>query len=218
MKRLKVIACEVSFRELSFCASKVDNIIDFTFMPRKLHIVGSKNMRETLQSEIDNVDIDKYDAILLAYGLCGCGVVGLTSELPIIIPKAHDCISFLLGSREKYSDLKMLYPKAFYFSSGWIERDIIPNDNTLSESFDMYKSMIDDVIFINTSVGNIGTYRSEINEFAKNLEANYTEINGDGSLLFNFLNGDWDEDYFTIVEPDCEIMATNDDNIIGFKI
>ena len=67
------------------------------------------------------------------------------------------------------------------------------------------------------SVDDVGTYRFEINEFAKNLEASYAEIDGDGSLLFNFLNGDWDEDYFTIIDPNCEIMATNDNNIIGCK-
>ncbi len=217
MKRLKVIACEVAFRELSFYGSQSNCIIDFTFMPRKLHIIGTKSMKETLQSEIDKVDIDRYDAILLGYGLCGCGVVGLKSKLPMVIPKAHDCISFFLGSKEKYLEIKQDYPKAFYFTPGWLEREIIPNRGYTSEDFALYKDVIDDAIFINTSVGNTDNYRKEIKEMCQSLEASFKEIQGDSLLLQNFLNGNWDEDSFKIIPPNHEVIATNDKNIIGYE-
>ena len=217
MKRLKVIACEVAFRELCLCASQSNNIIDFTFMPRKLHIVGDKKMQQSLQDEIDKVDDSKYDAILLAYGLCGCGVVGLKSKLPIVIPKADNCVSFFLGSKEKYTDIKTHYPKAFYFTSGWLEREIVPNSGNTSENFASYKSMIDDVIFINNGVGNIDRYKKEVEEISKSLKTSCTEIDGDNSLLLNLLNGDWNENDFTVVLPNHQIIATNDDNIIGYK-
>ncbi len=217
MKRLKVIACEVAFRELCFCASQVDNIVDFTFMPRKLHIVGAEKMRDTLQSEIDKVDTDVYDTILLAYGLCGCGVVGLKSKLPIVIPKAHDCISFFLGSRQKYADLKQEHLKAFYFTSGWLEREIVPKNGDLSKGLSAYKSMIDDVVYINTGVGNIEDYRTQVQGFSQKCEALFVEVDGDNSLLLNFLNGNWSENDFTIIPPNHQIIATNDDNIIGYE-
>ena len=217
MKRFKVIACEVAFRELCSCASQVHAIVDFTFMPRKLHIVGAEQMRETLQSEIDKVDVHKYQAIFLAYGLCGCGVVGLKSKLPIVIPKAHDCISIFLGSDQRYVDIKQEYPKAFYFTSGWLEREMIPNSGRISENFTLYKSMIDHIIFINTGVGNSEEYRKEVHEIAEKLESSFTEIEGDKTLLFEFLNGDWKEDHFTIIPPKHSVIATNDNNIIGYK-
>ncbi len=217
MKKLKIIACEVAFRELCFCASQVGSIIDFTFMPRKLHIVGEDKMRDTLQSEIDKVDTDMYDAILLGYGLCGCGVVGLESKLPIIIPKAHDCISFFLGSKQRYEELKQEYLKAFYFTSGWLEREIVPNNGSLSKNLSSYKSMIDDIIFIDTGVGNAEYYRAQIQEDAKHLETSCIEIKGDNSLLLNFLNGNWNENDFIIIPPNHQIIATKDDNIIGYE-
>ncbi len=217
MKRLKVIACEVAFRELCFCASKVDTIVDFSFMPRKLHIVGVEKMRATLQNEIDQVDTEIYDAILLAYGLCGCGVVGLKAKLPIIIPKAHDCISFFLGSRQRYTDLKQEHQKAFYFTSGWLEREIVPKNEGLAQNLASYKSMIDDIIFINTGVGNSEDYRRQAQQLAQECEASFIEVNGNNSLLLNFLNGNWNENDFTIIPANHQIIATNDDNIVGYE-
>ncbi len=215
MKRLKVIACEVAFRELCFCAARSKTVMDFSFMPRKLHIIGAEKMRDILQAEIDKVDINIYDAILLGYGLCGCGVVGLRSKLPIIIPKAHDCIAFFLGSGQKYADLKKTYPKAFYFTSGWLEREIDADSGEFN--FSLYKSMIDDLIFINTGIGNIEDYRIRIQELSQKIEASYIEVDGSNSLLLDFLNGHWDEENFTIIPPQHQIIATNDDKIIAYQ-
>ncbi|MFI3211919.1 MAG: DUF1638 domain-containing protein [Eubacteriales bacterium] len=122
MKRLKVIACEVAFRELCYCASQCRAMIDFTFMTQGLHDKGATPMKQMLQDEIDKVDIHKYDAIVLAYGLCSNGVVGLQSKLPMIIPKAHDCITFFLGSKERYAEFFDKNRGTYVYTSGWIER------------------------------------------------------------------------------------------------
>lgn len=98
----KLIACEVLFREICYCAAGCSNIVDITFMEKGLHDVGAKKMSEKLQAEIDRVDAEKYDAILLCYGLCNNGISGLRSPLPLVIPRAHDCITLLMGSKEKY--------------------------------------------------------------------------------------------------------------------
>ncbi len=218
MKRLKVIACEVAVGELCLCASHSNNIIDFTFMPRKLHVVGADKMRETLQSELDKVDSNKYDGIVLAYGLCGYGLVGLKSQLPIIIPKVHDCISFFMGSEQRYADFKKTYPKSFFFTSGWLEREIMPSDNKAPNDYTLYKSMIDHTIFINTGVGHVEQYRKDIKEIAQNLEASYMEIASDQSMLAKLLNGEWDENNFVVIPPNHCIIATNDENVMGYEI
>lgn len=89
-------------REICYCISKCINIIDVMFMPKGLHDTGASKMAQTLQAEIDKVESKKYEAVLLGYGLCNNGICGLKSTLPIIIPKAHDCITLLLGSKERY--------------------------------------------------------------------------------------------------------------------
>ena len=41
-----------------------------------------------------------YDAILLGYGLCGNGLAGVTARhTRLVLPRAHDCIGILMGSR-----------------------------------------------------------------------------------------------------------------------
>ena len=41
-----------------------------------------------------------YEAILLGYARCNDGLVGVTArDIPLVIPRAHDCITFFFGSR-----------------------------------------------------------------------------------------------------------------------
>jgi len=124
--RYKIIACEVMFREVCAAAAKCKNVIDTTFVDIGIHDVGEKKMSTKLQMEIDAADAcaGKYDAILLGYGLCNNGVRGLKSDVPIVIPKAHDCITLFLGSKEKYREyFDANRGSVFFQTSGWLERD-----------------------------------------------------------------------------------------------
>ena len=149
-KRRKLIACEVMFREICRCASMCSDIIDVTFMEKGLHDIGTKKMSEKLQSEIDKVDAEKYDAILLCYGLCNNGICGLRSPLPIVAPRAHDCITLLMGSKEKYRDYFDSNPGTFFLSAGWLERNRDPGDTEesvptqlgMSKTYEEYVELI----------------------------------------------------------------------------
>ena len=122
-KRFTLITCEVLFREVCLCASKCKNIVDITFMPKGLHDIGESRMSKELQDEIDRADGAKYEAILLCYALCNNGIRGLHSKLPIIAPRAHDCITLLLGSRRRYDSYFHENSGTFFNSPGWIERE-----------------------------------------------------------------------------------------------
>ena len=242
-KRYKLITCEILFREVCFCASKCNNIIDIIFMPKGLHDIGKCKMSEKLQAEIDKVDDKKYDAILLCYGLCNNGTQGLHSKLPLIIPKAHDCITLLLGSKNRYDKYFNENPGTFYKSSGWIERDCNPNENeqsvtsqlgmnnTYEEYVEKYgeenakflMEMLGDwyknyskVTYINTKTGNSHDYRELVKLQAIENQWEYEEIDGDTDLIFRLLDGEWDEQDFLIVPPNNFIEPTNDENIIKF--
>jgi hypothetical protein len=60
-------------------------------------------MSARIQESIDRVDPARHEAVLLGYGLCNNGVVGLHAPVPLVISRAHDCITLLLGSRERYN-------------------------------------------------------------------------------------------------------------------
>ncbi len=140
-----IISCEILFREICYCASQSKHIVDVSFLSKGLHDIGTKSMLSQLQEKIDSIDTTKYEAILLGYGLCNNGIIGLKSSIPIIIPRAHDCITLLLGSKEKYKEYHSLNSATFYKSTGWIERDSNPNDteNSVTSQIGMSKSYSD---------------------------------------------------------------------------
>ena len=110
-------------REACFCIARSRNIIDPVFMGKGLHNLCDGKMRELLQVEIDKVEPGKYEAILLGYGLCNNGTRDLHASIPLVIPKAHDCITCFLGSKEKYRNFFDDNPGTYYLSPGWIERN-----------------------------------------------------------------------------------------------
>ena len=81
-------------------------------------------MRKRLQEAIDQQSIPaQYEAVLLGYALCGNGTAGLTAgTLPLVIPRAHDCIALLMGSRERYQNYFEQNPGVYFRSTGWLER------------------------------------------------------------------------------------------------
>ena len=118
---LKVIACEIAFREITHLASECPNLIDLEFITQGLHDVprtgGSK-----IQGCIDAVPEGKYDAVLLGYGLCGNLLRGLTARhTKLVVPRAHDCITLFLGSKEWYAQVSTQRPGCYFYTSGWLE-------------------------------------------------------------------------------------------------
>ncbi len=123
-KRLLVVACEVLARELSHAAASAPRAVDLVMLSQGLHEVEKPGMAREIQARIDAADPQLYDAVALGYGLCNNGVVDLTARsLPVIIPRAHDCIALLLGSHARYQREFEGQPGTYYFSPGWLERD-----------------------------------------------------------------------------------------------
>ena len=122
-KRAGLIACEIFFREVAYYAARGPQVIDAVFLPKGLHDSGGEKMRETLQAEIDKMQEKDYSRIILGYALCNNGIVGLTGRrLPLVIPKAHDCIAVFMGSRKRYRDYFFANTGTYFHTAGWLER------------------------------------------------------------------------------------------------
>ena len=101
--RLKLIACEIMYRELCTAVARSVNLVDVEFLPKGLHDIGQAGMSSRLAEVLAGVDETRYEAILLGYGLCSNGLVGLAARsIPLVVPRAHDCITLFLGSKERY--------------------------------------------------------------------------------------------------------------------
>ncbi len=120
--RLKCFGCDALARMVYLAAAQSPHIVDVTLFQLGLHLKpGSLQMR--LQAEIDAVQGQGYDAIIMAYGLCGKATAGLTArDVPLVIPRAHDCITLFLGSRERYTQEHEKSPGTYWYSQDYIER------------------------------------------------------------------------------------------------
>ena len=79
-------------------------------------------MRPHLQERIDAADPLGFDAILLGYALCGRGTEGLRAgRTQLVLPRAHDCIGVLMGSRHRHKAYFENHPGVYYRSPGWVE-------------------------------------------------------------------------------------------------
>lgn len=242
IKRYKVIACEILFREVCLCAALSRNIVDLQFMPKGLHDIGEIKMVSKLQAEIDKTDQEKYDAILLVYGLCNNGVRGLRASIDLVIPRAHDCITLLLGSKEKYEAYFSAKPGTYFKSPGWIERDKNDDDEnksiatqlgidrTYAEYVEQYGEenaayLIEQLggwlnnyqrlTYIDTGTGDIEANKKLTREQAEERVWEYEEIDGNTALIEKLFAGAWDEEEFLVVKPDEKIMPSYDKRVVS---
>jgi hypothetical protein len=124
--RLKFLGCEIIYREACYLAAMSPHRVDVEFLRKGLHDLETCNMVVKIQSAIDATDASaNYAAILLGYARCNNGLVGIKSrDIPLIIPRAHDCITFFFGSRGAYQAYFDVHPGTYYMTTGWAERNV----------------------------------------------------------------------------------------------
>lgn len=125
-KKFKFIGCEIIYREACHLAATTPNRVDIEFLKKGLHDLKTDEMVDKIQSTIDAVDADSgYEAILLGYARCNNGLVGVRSRnIPLVIPRAHDCITFFFGSHGAFMRYHDSSPGTSYMTTGWTERNI----------------------------------------------------------------------------------------------
>lgn len=245
--KLKVIACDVLNREISYLSSQSACFIDVSFIHQGLHSTPDK-LRTLLQQEIDKAnegfpysyhsENSDYDFIILAYGLCSNGITGLKSErIPLAVPRAHDCITLLLGSKENYKEVFDANPGTYWFSSGWIERSFQPSEHKYEVLYKEYSDKYgeDNAQYLLETeqgwmkdyknagfiywdcVANMQSYRELTKSSAAYFGWSYTEYQGKIRLLERMLNADFDDKEVLVVPPDKRIVQSYDESIIKYE-
>jgi len=231
--RLQFIACKVMQREAYFCAARSKNVVDVVLMEQGLHDQPDC-LRVEVQKALETTnDIQgrPYDATLLGYGLCSNGIVGLTANIPIVVPRGHDCVTLLLGSKEKYKEYFDSHRGVYWYSPGWIESGKQPSEERYKRLLEEYKQKFGDdnaqylmeceqtwikeynwATYVEWGLGDTDKYSQYTKQCAEFLKWNYDELKGDPGLMQRMLDGQWSEDEFLVVEPGQEINEdlTND--------
>ncbi len=137
--RIRVIACGVFEPYLEHLAAEPGPPLSVRVLDAGLHEAPG-DLRLQLQAEIDaSSESGEYDAIVLVYGLCGRGVANLASRgIPVAMPRAHDCITLFLGSREEYLRQFRANPGTLYHTRGWIEQKINPRNRDAARLYRRY--------------------------------------------------------------------------------
>ncbi|MFA4030303.1 MAG: hypothetical protein GDYSWBUE_001945 [Candidatus Fervidibacterota bacterium] len=249
---LKVIACEIARREICFVVAKSRNIVDLEFLPVGYHDEPQVG-RGILQAHVDLVPKGQYDAILIGYGLCNTMLVGLTArDTRLVIPRAHDCITFFLGSKERYQQVFSANPGTYFYTAGWLElpkckrresdrhglgRDELPSQNVPIAFGKSFAELVEQygeenaLYILEVAHGWTQKYkcgmlisfdftehlglREEVREICRQRGWEYRELKGDLGLLERWVDGQWDEAEFLIVQPGETVYATYDEQIIA---
>jgi hypothetical protein len=236
--RLAMIGCRLLIRELSDAIARSPHLVDAQFLPEGLHETGASTMRARLQEAIDALSCARYDAIALGYALCGNGLHGLVArQAPLVLPRAHDCIALLMGSRTKYQAYFEANPGAYYRSAGWVERSAdldaqltgigVGRDlNALIEKYGedsgryLYQEMLsrfhqsyNKLVYIRTGLDPDESFLNRARAEAQEKGWTFEEVIGSPDLFRRLLAGDWLND-FLIVPPGYEVSATYDDAIV----
>lgn len=96
-----VIACGVLREDLERIKPLNSRIV---YLPQSLHRTP-KTLAASIQKEMDAIEPGSTDTVLVAYGLCSNGIVGVkATRAEIIIPRVHDCIGIFLGSLQRYME------------------------------------------------------------------------------------------------------------------
>ena len=125
-RSVKIIACAVLEKELKAAAAKSNIDITEEYLSAGLH-EEPERLRKELQAAVDRSSGEGFDAVVIGYGLCGRGTVGLKAgDTPLIIPRVHDCIAMFLGSHKKYKQQFTKNPGTLYMTEGWYEHKTQP--------------------------------------------------------------------------------------------
>lgn len=237
--RIRVIACEVLFREISHAAALSPHQVDVEFLEKGLHDYGGATMRKELQFRIDSTDPEKYDAVAMGYALCGNGLHGLrAAQLPLVAPRAHDCIALLMGGRQCYEEFFNANPGTYFSSTGWLERgrSLVPlarvrigidvdlqtlidkygedNGTYLFAELNQYQASYRQLVYIETGLEADAHFETEAKAEADKHGWEYSKLNGDLRLIRMLLNAEWDPKDFLVVQPGQRIVARYDADVI----
>lgn len=228
--RIHIIACRIFSRELSWLAAQSKNQVDITWIGRGLHNEPAQLRRrlsdavDSIYAQLESGELEyKPDYIVLGYGLCSNGVVGVRCrDIPIIVPRTDDCIALFMGSQERYFKEFSESGGAFWLNSGWLEQSLRlfdtedlqrrrwleyaekfgeENADYLIEVEGSWMSNYSTLGYIHSSVYDAAENLAQARMEATKRDWRLHELDDDLRLLRMMVDGTWNDREFLILKP-----------------
>ncbi|MDO4629004.1 MAG: DUF1638 domain-containing protein [Planctomycetia bacterium] len=206
--------------------------------------VGNVECVENVEgSGTAGISFGGYEAILLGYGLCSGGIIGLsTQKTPLVVPRVHDCVALFFGSSERYEKYFFKYPGTYFQTAGWQElgedmSQFLPDSFQAQcgagESLESFceKYGPENGPYLWRELGNFRKHytrlaflktRGEMDAEAEKTARKQAEesgwefdlLRGDLSLLTDLLRGNWDTERFLVLMPGQKIRESYHSGLI----
>lgn len=216
-----LLSCDVFQEELFHFLESPQQLGAMALLEMGLH-EHPENLRREVQATIDRLEaMPNIETIMLLYGVCGNGLIGVkASRCRLVIPRAHDCVSILMGSPDKHLAILKENPGVYFYSPGWVRGRRVPGPDRdaylkeiFSEKYPGDEEMLEDLIEADHETyehHNCAAYvdltdnagaESYCKDCAASLGWQYRRLQGDATVLRDFLSGNWDDARFLVTEP-----------------
>lgn len=229
-----VVYCAVLEDEVEALAAGLENVVCLHKLRQGLHN-DPPLLRREVQEAVSIIEETRpeVEVIALGYGLCSRGTEGVrTARCRLVLARAHDCITLLLGDRRRYGEYVRRFPGTYWYSPGWNRHHIPPgrlrfdtlrsqyaekygeeDADYLMEEEQRWFTTYDRATFVDLGVIPTDGHEQFTQECAQWLGWNYDRQCGDPNLMRALLAGEWDE-RFLVLEPGQTLTMTADDEVI----
>jgi N-methylhydantoinase A/oxoprolinase/acetone carboxylase beta subunit len=242
VKHLAVVTCGVLEWNFRRAIERTPNRVDLIVLPAGLH-GNPGELRRRVQTEIDRLDgATDLDGIVIGYGLCGRGVVGLRAgRVPLAVPRCEDCTAIFLGSQRRYRAEFAQYPGTRYFTCGWIRGQSAERFGT-ARNRSLYDPSYQDLVqrFGEDNARFIVDFRESwrrnyrraayirfegdpayaaqsgrVQALAEAENWRYEELDGDETLFDALVTGEWERYDILVVRPGERVVSAPGADLMG---
>lgn len=214
-----IIACSTLKNELSCAMEEIGCTFPVIWLESGLHNVPEK-LRQALKDSLGQADALGADRVLLSFGFCGNALNQLlTGHFELILPRADDCISLLIGSSKRRHQIQS-EAGTYFMTKGWLdgERNIWKEYEYALEKYGSKRGQrIFDTMFGNYKrIGILDTrcyplkpVMEEASRIAGKLNLALDTIPASNQYLIKLLTGPWPQDGFLTVPPNTRITLSD---------
>lgn len=234
MLEVGLVCCTVFEPEIRLLASTAPNVRSMKFIDQSYHDRPNV-LREHIRTAIAELETDPLvEVVVFGFGLCSRTIEQLTTtRCPLVIPRAHDCISLLLGSAERYASCMKECPGTYWYSRGWLAGGRVLTPEKLEQQhaeiaakYDV--ELADEMLESERQVlrtyqracyVDLGLFESHADfERTKQIAAAFSWEprleHGDPGWLTRMLTGPWDEREFLVLQPGEMAECSGDEHIL----